>query len=358
LDNGRLETTITISEYGGCGIDSAAVYLHDVLIGHAPLNVRSPDNITVPASFGWVDILDFVEFLEHYTSSPCNCVHPNDYSECSNFAGVEPDTLVDMSDFALYGIHHGHNTSSPPPGSSPKDVAYSGGNVELLFVEDIPLTGRRALKVSVLLKNAEKYSAMFMSFKNDNSIFKFNEWHQDPAYPRQTLCTEVIRNGQKEIILGVIGGKNITGSIINLGYFELDVYSDSPLELTSEDFALVTADLLETGGDVLTFRGTQVQHTVSPTIYRNALAQNYPNPFNPSTTIAYSISSDRDVELLVYDVTGALVKRLVDGPRKKNNYKVIWDGNNNSGNSVASGVYFYRLIAGDFKATKKMVLLR
>jgi flagellar hook assembly protein FlgD len=64
------------------------------------------------------------------------------------------------------------------------------------------------------------------------------------------------------------------------------------------------------------------------------------------------------VELKIFDVRGALVRTLVNTHRNKNNYKKFWDGKNNLGNSVASGVYFYRLIAGDFRATKKMILLR
>jgi flagellar hook assembly protein FlgD len=88
------------------------------------------------------------------------------------------------------------------------------------------------------------------------------------------------------------------------------------------------------------------------------LGQNYPNPFNPSTTIAYSVADKSDVKLQIFDVRGRLVRTLVDGERGPNNYRVMWDGLNNAGNSVASGVYFYRLIAGDFRATKKMVLLR
>ena len=77
-----------------------------------------------------------------------------------------------------------------------------------------------------------------------------------------------------------------------------------------------------------------------------------------STTIAFSIKDAKHVQLRIYDVRGALVKTLVDERRKPNNYKERWNGKNNRGQSVASGVYFYRLEAGDFTATKKMVLLR
>ena len=91
---------------------------------------------------------------------------------------------------------------------------------------------------------------------------------------------------------------------------------------------------------------------------RFLLAQNWPNPFNPVTTIAYSIAKSSSVELRVYDTLGRLVRSLVNEPQEPNNYRVIWDGKSNAGNEVVSGVYFYTLTTGTFRATRKMVLLR
>lgn len=88
------------------------------------------------------------------------------------------------------------------------------------------------------------------------------------------------------------------------------------------------------------------------------LAQNVPNPFNPTTTIEYAIARRSRVQLNVYDVRGRHVKTLVDRNVGPDSYRVVWDGRNSAGNSVASGVYFYRLVAEGFVATKKMVLLR
>jgi hypothetical protein len=89
-----------------------------------------------------------------------------------------------------------------------------------------------------------------------------------------------------------------------------------------------------------------------------SLEQNHPNPFNPSTKIAYSIPADGHVELMVYDVAGRLVRTLVDEPRRANRYTAVWDGKDNRGTAVASGVYFYRIQAGKYRATKKMVVLK
>ena len=90
----------------------------------------------------------------------------------------------------------------------------------------------------------------------------------------------------------------------------------------------------------------------------NHLAQNYPNPFNPQTSIAFSLKERSTVSLKVYDVAGALVRELVSGTRVAGAYDAEWDGRDASGQQVASGVYFYRLVAGEFRSTKKMVLLK
>jgi len=90
------------------------------------------------------------------------------------------------------------------------------------------------------------------------------------------------------------------------------------------------------------------------------LAQNYPNPFNPSTVIEYSIKEPSHVRLAVYDVSGRLVRVLVDGDQRAagSGYRAVWDGTGAHGEPVASGVYFYRLTTERFTRTRKMVLLK
>jgi len=90
-----------------------------------------------------------------------------------------------------------------------------------------------------------------------------------------------------------------------------------------------------------------------------SLQQNTPNPFNPSTTITYTVpeGSTVRVKLEVYNLRGARVRLLVDEERSPGTYHVFWDGTDDSGAAVGSGVYFYRMRAGDFVQTRKMVLL-
>jgi hypothetical protein len=84
-----------------------------------------------------------------------------------------------------------------------------------------------------------------------------------------------------------------------------------------------------------------------------ALSQNYPNPFNPSTTIKYDLSVDTRVSLKVFNIIGQEVVTLVNGEQKAGYKSIQWNAAN-----VASGVYFYRLQAGDFVAIKKLLLLK
>ncbi|MFQ6093580.1 MAG: FlgD immunoglobulin-like domain containing protein, partial [bacterium] len=92
-----------------------------------------------------------------------------------------------------------------------------------------------------------------------------------------------------------------------------------------------------------------------------ALEQNYPNPFNPTTSIQYSVVSDQSlphVTLKIYNILGQEVRTLVDEPKEAGYYSATWDGKDDRGENVSSGIYFYSLHAGDFGETKKMVLMR
>jgi hypothetical protein len=89
-----------------------------------------------------------------------------------------------------------------------------------------------------------------------------------------------------------------------------------------------------------------------------ALHQNYPNPFNPTTTIRYDLKENSDVVLQIYNLLGQNIRTLVNARQEAGYREVVWDGRNNVGNAVASGIYIYRIEAGNFVQTRKMVLMR
>jgi len=127
----------------------------------------------------------------------------------------------------------------------------------------------------------------------------------------------------------------------------------------SGDYAIVGArgddDNGENSGSAYVYSGIIVgiddERAGLPTEF--TLAQNYPNPFNPETMIRYSIPKAENVSLVIYNLIGEEVAHLIDKLKPAGRYTVTWNASN-----FASGIYFYRLQAGDFVQTRKMVLLK
>jgi hypothetical protein len=89
-----------------------------------------------------------------------------------------------------------------------------------------------------------------------------------------------------------------------------------------------------------------------------ALYQNHPNPFNLETQISFDLPVNSKVSLKIYNLTGQLVRTIIDRDMEAGQHKVVWDGKNQKGETVASGIYFYRLEAGDYVSVKKMGLVK
>ena len=97
---------------------------------------------------------------------------------------------------------------------------------------------------------------------------------------------------------------------------------------------------------------------IDPHPFDHSLAPNYPNPFNPSTTIKYRLGEVVDVKVTIHNILGQRVRNLINGRQPGGSYRVRWDGKNNTGVQLSSGIYFLQLSAGASLQTRKMVLLR
>ena len=101
---------------------------------------------------------------------------------------------------------------------------------------------------------------------------------------------------------------------------------------------------------------TGIDAQVTPADF--TLQQNYPNPFNPQTSIRYALPQEADVMLTISNVYGQVIRVLVSNRMEAGNHEVIWDGTNQYGEKVASGVYFYQISAGSFKELRKMIFIQ
>ena len=147
-----------------------------------------------------------------------------------------------------------------------------------------------------------------------------------PAIDAGTISSYVFPQGYSVPIYDAFGNPRIYGSGIDIGCYESQGY-------------------------------TGIEEDINPSV-SGLLLTNHPNPFNPSTTINYNVPADGNVTLNVYNAKGQLVNTLVSEPKNKGNYQVVWTGKDSGGNSVASGLYFTRLVSGGKSISKKMLLMK
>jgi len=168
--------------------------------------------------------------------------------------------------------------------------------------------------------------------------------------------------------------ENVTGTLAGLGNYVATFVA------SSGEFMMRTGDKLE-----ITAQDANHRFTIEPVIYTLTpddisdyalfmplrfslpkqfdLLQNYPNPFNPETWLPYQLARDANVNISIYNTKGQLVRTLLMGNQRTGVYvqkgkAAYWDGRDNEGERVASGVYFYTLQAGDFTATRKMAIMK
>jgi hypothetical protein len=142
--------------------------------------------------------------------------------------------------------------------------------------------------------------------------------------------------------------------MIDIAYLDLDyVLNESNYyRIAAVDHAGNISDY----SDVVDFTVLATDLDLIPEVF--ALHQNYPNPFNPTTQIKYDLPEDALVSITIYDIMGRSIKSLVNSHQSAGYRSIQWDATNNLGEPVSAGMYIYMIQAGDFRQTKKMVLLK
>jgi hypothetical protein len=120
--------------------------------------------------------------------------------------------------------------------------------------------------------------------------------------------------------------------------------------------------ILNDGFPYLRYQEERLTDETDFVIVRNrvSLNSNYPNPFNPETSISFTVGSEQhqQVDIEIFNIKGQKVRTLVSEVYEVGEHSVVWNGTDDNGRSVASGIYFYRMTAGDFTATRKMILMK
>jgi hypothetical protein len=211
------------------------------------------------------------------------------------------------------------------------DVVVTGVNDQPVVVSAIPDT--TVVEDSGDIANYRDLNNVFSDVE-DGSALTFVVQSND----NQTLVMPDIDPADSTLDLSF--GPNQTGTAV------IVIRATDTEALFAEDTLVVTVSPVASG----------IEDSKIPR--RFALYQNAPNPFNPVTKIRFDIAHAGPVELRVYDAAGRLVRTLIDERLPQAQHDVEWDGRDDRGGFVASGVYFYRLVAPGFRSTRKMVFLK
>jgi len=190
--------------------------------------------------------------------------------------------------------------------------------------------------------------------KDVNAVDFYFDYPQDKVSIKQSKES----SSDKEIILShldTLNGK----FIMTAGYLEQKLQSiEVPYIINGREDVTITAiyRMFDTNGEVIS-QGTK-EITLKPVPQEFSLHQNYPNPFNPVTTINYDLPQQTHVNLMIYDILGREVVKLVSQEIPAGYQSVIWNTRNNFGQPVSAGIYFYQFQTKDFVKTRKMVLLK
>ena len=301
---------------------------------------------------------DFIAFTMAYNTSEAT----SSREEWRVFiqADLNDDTMVDFADFILFFESYGREAIGPAGKSLIPPPGVNESAEFLLRLGSDRVVAGENMFVDVSLANVQALMGYGFVLHYDAEIFEFVE--AVPAVEDLLMSsggeTPLLKGwspeaGQVHVMNSIVNGSEVSGDgdIVRLVFRVLRDFEDNARFEIADGLVFDPSQLANPLiGGVLDIQTT-------PTEF--ALLQNFPNPFNPETTIGYELAESADVTLQIYNVVGQVVRTLmVSESQSVGRYQVRWDGMDDRGMPVSSGIYFYQISAGKFQDVRKLMLLK
>ena len=308
---------------------------------------------------------------------------------------VNRDGQIDIADLVLIGAHFGesslNDTLSAPRKAESEEQAKpllwrEAEGMLRLEIGRLPLHRERThshLSAYIVATAPSFFSEQYRGFQVevrwDSDVLELMDIQSRFAHDGQSGCasqdgvfwlTRQHESGGLTLAATVVDDKALFDAheavgeltIAKLTFSVKNTPSKIENAISLREVKLVTPELEVVNGRLEKEPATRFTRDSTAAIHNN-LHQNYPNPFNPDTWIPYQLSEDTDVSITIYDVNGDLIRTLVLGTKAAGMYlskseSAYWDGRNETGEQVASGIYFYRIKAGGFRAVRKMMMMK
>ena len=212
-----------------------------------------------------------------------------------------------------------------------------------------------ALLVSVLVVGFQGVLAQNTGDALDSDAEKIRRHRKLAAEKTQALMSDIISSKHAKILQTSESDELF---LVNVGKASINIMKDTSNPEQTEFWYLVVSDKTVEAEEDMVIENANPE---LPEVF--SLSPNYPNPFNPATTIKFQLPEKNGTAtvrtvLRVYDILGRVVRTIVDEDMSPGFYTKQWDGLNDKGVGISSGVYFYSIMAGDFRQTKKMLLIK
>ncbi len=278
-------------------------------------------------------------------------------------ADVDDDADIDFDDFFAFADAFGQVAVLPPRSgklvgrASPMSGANRDAGLDLKLVTERVLAGQQ-MTLDVSITNVAALKGYGFTLTYDPQKFELVEATAgDQNLLSQGGNTPVflkhVEAGQVQLANAIAGDGAVAGSgnVARL-VFNVKGEFDDIARFEIADGVLIDGSRLL--NPVVTLGALEIQTTPK----EFALNQNFPNPFNPETTIKYALAEGSRIELRIYNMVGQVIRTLVNERQNAGRYSIRWDGKDDHGLSVSSGIYFYRLNAEKFNSVKKLMLLK
>ena len=333
---------------------------------------------------GSVTIADWVQAGRFTAGLDTTQINPNEFqrADCAPKASCG-DGRITISDWVQAGRYAAAldavvNACGPmQPSSSSvaaKSVALAASETGARVIRVVNASFRRGRmdSLTVALEAEGEANALGFSLNFDPAVLTFKEVILGSGTAEVTLNANAsqVANGRVGVALALPAGQKFSAGTHPLVHVIFTINPNTAADSTRLEFGdqLIAREVVDVnvnvlsaawlGGTVTIEKTTSVKETASEAPSSFELGANYPNPFNPETTIKYAIPSQAHVTLRIYNLQGQLVRALVDERKSPGYYRVVWNGSNDAGARVSSGIYLYTITAGNFKATKKMAILK
>ena len=304
-------------------IDGASIGYQEVLSGDINLN-------GVPYEVG-----DAIVFINYLLYGPDVLIDPSRQTFASdvNRDGM-PWTIADL--VMLINIINGYQ--QPLASAAP---AFSEASA------DVSIPEKAAAEIPVSATFDVPLGGAYFVFNYDNKNLEIGTPTLSNRAQNMTLASHV-ENGKLKVVIYSLDGERLEPGSGPL--FSIPLSGEGNLSIYKAEFADTSGNSLKV---ITAYKEMPDQ---LPLVF--SLAQNYPNPFNPRTAIVFTLKKNVNVSLKIYNITGQLIRTLTNEKMDAGQHTKNWDGMDDSGRMVSSGIYFYQIIAGDFKASRKMVMMK